>query len=506
MSKAWGGIGAWAAESEMADAEERELQLAAAEAAPAQSQSFPSLKEAAAAKPKKKKAMTLSEFTTGAYVGPGGGGSRFDSSNRLTPEEMMRLPTGPKERSADEIESRRFGGGFSSSFSRGGPPPRRSDEGDAAWGGAGRRSYGSGFDDERRPPPRRVSEFDQPSRADEVDNWATTKKPISYGPVDSGRNERDRYSALAAGGGSRADDVDNWASSKKPLPARSTFGSGFRDSPTDRERPRLVLDKPRGDAVSTEPTRTGKPSPFGAARPREEVLAEKGLDWRKFDSDIDTKKISRPTSSQSSRPSSAQSSRPESPANTEVTPKPRPKINPFGDAKPREILLEEQGKDWRKIDLELEHRRVDRPETEEEKMLKEEINHLKKELTKEPQANANGESADKAGSLHEELIRRERDLELLTRELDDKIRFGQRPPERPGSGTGRVGPGLPDRPPSQSGRQEDSRSMEFVDRPRSRGTADTWSWSDDRRGASFQGRDRGFSNREFNRSKSKERW
>ena len=40
--------------------------------------------------------------------------------------------------------------------------------------------------------------------------------------------------------------------------------------------------------------------------------------------------------------------------------KPRPKVNPFGDAKPREVLLEEKGLDWRKIDLDLEHRRVDR--------------------------------------------------------------------------------------------------------------------------------------------------
>ncbi|XP_068657553.1 eukaryotic translation initiation factor 4B1 [Aristolochia californica] len=503
MSKAWGGVGAWAAETERADAEERERQLEAADATPAESQSFPSLKEAAAAKPKKKKPMTLSEFATGTKVGPGTA-SRYDSSNRLTTEEMMRLPTGPKERSADEIEPRRFGAGFSS-FSRSGPPPRRSDEGDASWGASGRRSYGSGFDDERRDPPRRVSDYDQPSRADEVDNWATTKKPISYGSVDSARNDRDRYSALGTGGGSRADEVDNWASAKKPLPA--TFGSGFRDSPVDRERPRLVLDKPRGDAVSTESTRGTKPSPFGAARPREEVLAQKGLDWRKFDSEIETKKMSRPTSSQSSRPSSAQSSRPESPASTEVAPKPRPKINPFGDAKPREVLLEEQGKDWRKMDFELEHRRVDRAETAEEKMLKEEINHLKKELAKESQANENGESIDKAGSLHEELLRRERDLELLTRELDDKIRFGQRASERPGCGSGGVGPGLPERPPSQSGRQEESRSMEFVDRPRSRRSADTWSRGDDRRGAAFQGRDRGLiSNRDLDRSKSKDRW
>lgn len=40
--------------------------------------------------------------------------------------------------------------------------------------------------------------------------------------------------------------------------------------------------------------------------------------------------------------------------------KPKPKVNPFGDAKPREVLLEEKGLDWKKIDLELEHRRVDR--------------------------------------------------------------------------------------------------------------------------------------------------
>lgn len=40
--------------------------------------------------------------------------------------------------------------------------------------------------------------------------------------------------------------------------------------------------------------------------------------------------------------------------------KSRPKVNPFGDAKPREAVLGERGMDWRKIDLELEHRSVDR--------------------------------------------------------------------------------------------------------------------------------------------------
>ena len=109
--------------------------------------------------------------------------------------------------------------------------------------------------------------------------------------------------------------------------------------------------------------KANKPNPFGVARPREEVLAEKGLDWKKLDSEIEAKKVtSRPTSAHSSRPSSAQSSRSEGPQQQgiENVVKPRPKVNPFGDAKPREVLLEKRGQDWRKIDLELERRRMDR--------------------------------------------------------------------------------------------------------------------------------------------------
>ncbi|PQP98688.1 hypothetical protein Pyn_14099 [Prunus yedoensis var. nudiflora] len=65
MAKPWGGIGAWAADSERAEAEEL------AEAAQAESQSFPSLKEAVNTKPKKKK-MSLSEFNMGgSFTRPG---------------------------------------------------------------------------------------------------------------------------------------------------------------------------------------------------------------------------------------------------------------------------------------------------------------------------------------------------------------------------------------------------------------------------------------------------
>ncbi|CAF1920174.1 hypothetical protein YC2023_019602 [Brassica napus] len=436
MSKPWGriGIGAWADEAERADEEQA--------AAAADVESFPSLKEAASnakSKKKKKMMMTLSEFTSGAYAAPGG-----RSSVGLTQQEILQLPTGPRQRSEDEMQQPgRLGGGFSSYGGRG---PRDRDD-----SGGGRRPYGGGFDDERRGDQSRVSDFPQASRADEDDDWGKAKKLQSF---DQGRHGR--YSGLGGGGGgsynggggfSRADETDNWAAGKRQAPVRSsTFGSGYSDSNREpdrwsrgvalggvqEERRRLVLEPRKVDSGASETppagAKTSKANPFGAARPREDVLAEKGLDWKKLDSEIEAKK----GSSQTSRPSSAQS---ESSGLSNVA-KPRPKVNPFGDAKPREVLLEKQGKDWRKMDMELEHRRVDRPKTEEEKMLKEEIEELRKKLEKESIAPEIKKSDQESGSnnnhhdLPETLRGKEKYLEILTRELDDKVRFRQRPVER----------------------------------------------------------------------------
>ncbi|WCJ38570.1 eukaryotic translation initiation factor 4B1 [Euphorbia peplus] len=517
MSKPWGGIGDWAADVER---EEREEAEAAASAAGA-SQNFPSLREAVSAKPKKKK-MTLNEF----YSSSGGvSGGRATESKGLTPDEMLRLPTGPKERSADEMQYGRLGGGFSN-YGRGGGQGsgRRGDDSDGSWGGGGqggggRRQYG-GFDEERRGPSR-ASEFDQPSRADEVDNWAMTKKPLPS--FDSGRSSN-RYGSLGSGGGSggsgglgggsRADEVDNWASSKKPVvatPTRSsTFGSGFRDSSgpepdrwsrgggvggmrePGRERTRLVFDPPKADVVGSEESiKTDKPNPFGAARPREQVLAEKGLDWKKLESDMEAKKTgsqsSRPTSAHSSRPSSAHSARSEGPGLQQglenFVSKPRPKLNPFGDAKPREVLLQERGKDWRKIDLELDHRRVERPETEEEKLLKDEIEQLKKEH--QTLQDASGDHPIQAI-----ISEKEKELEQIIRDFDDKVRFGQKAVERPGSGAGRT----TERPGSGAGR-----SASFSEGPPSQSGS-----FDENRGGKERG---GFlGNRDFDRPRSRERW
>lgn len=135
--------------------------------------------------------------------------------------------------------------------------------------------------------------------------------------------------------------------------------------------------------------------------------------------------------------------------------------------------------------------------------MKEEIEHLKMELDKESSSNASRESLQVSGeeqtSLHDIVLRKERDLEQLTRELDDKLRFGQKAMERPGSGAGRVA-AFPERSPFQSGSFEESRSVEYMERPRSRGTGDAWTrQGDDRRG--FQGgRERGFlGNRDLDR-------
>ncbi|CAI0390305.1 unnamed protein product [Linum tenue] len=550
MSKPWGNIGTWAAEAER---EEEEMEaaaaassVAAAAAAPANSQSFPSLRESVTAKPKKKK-MSLNEF----YSVSSATLNRPVASKGLTPDEMLRLPTGPRERDPDEMQ---YGTrGFSSYGRSGGPPPgrNRDDFNDGgSWGGGGgeRRQYGGGYDDERRGPPR-VSDFDQPSRADEADNWAMGKKALPS--MDSGRQSR--YASLGSGSGggmggaSRADDVDNWASGKKPAaaPSRpSNFGSGFRTSgpEPDRwtrgegireleatERPRLVLNPPKSDvaAVTDSPTeaiKTNKPSPFGAARPREQVLAEKGLDWRKLENDIETKKTSsqssRPTSAHSSRPSSAHSSRSEAaPAGLlqqglENLARPaRPKVNPFGDAKPREVLLQERGQDWRKIDRDLEHRSIDRPETEEEKLLKEEINQLKQELQKEASVEENKEPApvsdgNDQSSLRDVISQKEKELETLTRELDDKLRFAQKPHfERPGSGAGRTGGFYDNRPPSRTGSVDESRNAEFIDRPRSRGAQDINTRPVDERRSYQGGRERGFlGSRDFDRPRSRDRW
>ena len=153
MAKPWGGVGAWALDAERAEEEEREAAANPAPA-PAPAAGFPSLREAAAGKSKKKNkgtTLSLSEF---AGYGPGRRQAPAPEPKGLTPAEIMMLPSGPRERSAEELDrTRGLGGGFRS------------------YGGGDR--GGGGFDDDgRRGAPGRGADLDMPSRADEDRDWS----------------------------------------------------------------------------------------------------------------------------------------------------------------------------------------------------------------------------------------------------------------------------------------------------------------------------------------------
>ncbi|KAG4979414.1 hypothetical protein JHK85_033372 [Glycine max] len=88
-------------------------------------------------------------------------------------------------------------------------------------------------------------------------------------------------------GSSGGADSDNWNTKK----GESNVGSESVGG-----RPKLVL-QPRTVSVSDEGVdgnNAGKPkgvNPFGEARPREQVLAEKGQDWKKIDEQLESVKI-----------------------------------------------------------------------------------------------------------------------------------------------------------------------------------------------------------------------
>ncbi|CAH8338547.1 unnamed protein product [Eruca vesicaria subsp. sativa] len=341
VSSVWAKPGAWALEAEEHDAELKQQQqsssLPSNQTVP--SSDFPSLATAATTKTKKKKGQTLSlaEFTT--YSAP----KASPQTERLTQAELVSLPTGPRERSAEELERskgfRSYGRGEDSSSRWG--SSRVSEEGE-------RRGNGGGFNRERDSGP---------SRADETDDWAAGKK--AFGGNSFERRERggegfERREQRGPGGGffdsqSKADEVDSWVSSKPRFVSTnnngggdrfekrgsfeslsrnrdsSQFGSGGADSdtwgrrrgeesgapaaPSGGARPRLVLQprtlpvaaapvvvevKPESPVAVERPVIVERPkgaNPFGNARPREEVLAEKGQDWKEIDEKLEAVKL-----------------------------------------------------------------------------------------------------------------------------------------------------------------------------------------------------------------------
>ncbi|PHT41871.1 hypothetical protein CQW23_20725 [Capsicum baccatum] len=346
---AWAKPGAWALESE-----EHESELQKEEPVKVDNHSnggsaggladFPSLAAAATTKTKKKKPQTLSlqEFST--YSGPKQSQSAA-ATKGLTPEEALMLPTAPRERSAEELDNSRLGGGFRSyGYDRQGRgsgdeprrqggfrrdsdreiAPSRADETDD-WGAAKKTSAGNGF--ERREKGERGGFFsDSQSKADESDNWAANK---AFVPSSGGRRFDRRVSF---GSNSSDSDSDRWTKKKEEEGGRRfASGGGAFDSLRERRggydsngggvdsenwgrkreetgvagggggRPKLNL-QPRTLPLSegqqqngNEPAPVVKPkgaNPFGAARPREEVLKEKGQDWKEIDQKLESLKAS----------------------------------------------------------------------------------------------------------------------------------------------------------------------------------------------------------------------
>ncbi|KAJ4826109.1 hypothetical protein Tsubulata_010961 [Turnera subulata] len=347
VSSPWGKPGAWALDAEENEAElqqeheQQQKQQSSVFSAPSE---FPSLAAAASTKqPKKKKNQTLSlaEFSKqSTALEPRG----------LTPEDLLVLPTGPRQRSAEELDRTRLGGGFRNY----GQNSRGDDSSNSRWGGGG--GSRDGGSNGSRFSNRESNREYAPSRADEIDDWSKTKKSPTGNGFESSRRERGPGGSFFDSQ-SRADESDSWVANKPSDPPRRhgsfekrgsfdslsrdrqpSNGGGFsaadsdsswgrknsfdslsrdRQSPSGgfsaadsdstwgrkREessgngsngRPRLVL-QPRTLPVSNGNGAVAKPkgpSPFGEARPREEVLAEKGQDYKEIDEKLESVKIS----------------------------------------------------------------------------------------------------------------------------------------------------------------------------------------------------------------------
>lgn len=239
------------------------------------------------------------------------------------------------ERKFTPSDSRGGSGGFGGGFSRdrggdhgggfGDRPPREErpvSEADQVddWGanrkftpssgaGGGGGGFGGGFSRDREGGDRGASFRDRParyedgpSRADEGD-WGARRGPPPAADREAGAGARRGY-GFSEQPGSQADMEDRW--SHRPQPAGAAAANGAPAG--GAERPRLKLAprtkpieqaaaagdaavaegmSPHSDAGSSsssqrqqqQPAR--KSNPFGAARPREEVLKEKGIDYQK---------------------------------------------------------------------------------------------------------------------------------------------------------------------------------------------------------------------------------
>ncbi|XP_004292157.1 PREDICTED: DBIRD complex subunit ZNF326 [Fragaria vesca subsp. vesca] len=337
VSSPWAKPGAWALDAEEHEAElEQQTKIETQPLA-----DFPSL-SAAAAKPKKKskgQKVSLAEFTT--FGGPK---PVQAEPVGLTHEDRLVLPTGPRERTAEELDRSR---GFRS---YGGDRVNR-EESNSKWGS--QRREGGGFGGEK-------TDRDAPSRADEADDWGVGKKSVGNG------FERRERAGFGFGSQSKADESDSWVSNKSSFSSlRSGGGGGF-----ERER-KVGFASNGGGADSESWGRKREESNGGFERERKVGLEFNsnggGADaesWgrRREESNGGTETTGRPRLNLQPRTLpvtlpppvvSDETSPVAAPVAPEIVPRPR-STNPFGAARPREEVLAEKGQDWKKIDEQLE--------------------------------------------------------------------------------------------------------------------------------------------------------
>ncbi|PRQ21936.1 putative plant specific eukaryotic initiation factor 4B [Rosa chinensis] len=343
VSSPWAKPGAWALDAEEHEAELEQQQQHQAKIETQQPLAdFPSL-SAAVAKPKKKnkgQKVSLAEFSTF-------GGPKPAEPVGLTHEDRLVLPTGPRERTAEELERNRPGGGFKS---YGGDRGNREDL-SSKWGN--QRREGGGFGG------KEGGERDGPSRADEADDWGAGKKSVA----GNGFEKRDRGGFF--GSQSKADESDSWVSNKSSF---SSEGRRYGGSGSGFERERKVGFASNGGGADSESWgRKREESNGGGGFERERKV---GLGFNSNGGGADSESWGRKREESNGgmestgRPRlnlqprtlpvvSNETSPVAVPVDVAAAPRPRGS-NPFGAARPREEVLAEKGQDWKKIDEQLE--------------------------------------------------------------------------------------------------------------------------------------------------------
>ena len=224
-----------------------------------------------------------------------------------------------------------------------------------------------GFDDDGDRPPR---EELGPSKADTSSSWGADRRPRESSPDRPSRGggfgdsytDRDRKqsggfadkygedrTSFADRGPSKADEEDRW--SRKPIEHASerqsrgvdrgsSFGAPHSDS-GDRWARRSMSPAAADSSATAAPTERRRLNLTARTAPPKElppVAAPK-----------------KPEEAVSAAPREA----PREQADAAALP-PKPKSNPFGTARPREEVLKEQGRDWKREERALEHSRVKR--------------------------------------------------------------------------------------------------------------------------------------------------